>query len=181
MVQFLSVHASLGAVKLEGPQEVGSSLEVIPYGEDLVDHILHTLNTSSSKASSHHGVITEGHTLSRHLSESTLVDELLHALQVRVSVTEVRLHKAKHLGGSSIDAHEHSVVDLLQTKKLQDLSYLGGHVQDTADTDHEHELLLRRHEDATASLGISAVVDGVLGDLLEVGYEEVKKKGNRDS
>ncbi len=167
VVQFLSVHSALGTVELERPQKVSSSLEVIPNGVNLVNHILHALHTSSSKSSSHHSVITERHTLSRHLSESTLVDELLDALQVRVSVTNVRLYKAKHLRGSGIHAHKHSVVDLLQAKELQDLSHLGRHVQDTTNTDHEHKLLLRGHEDATSRLGSSAVVNGILGDLLE--------------
>jgi hypothetical protein len=45
VLELALVEATVGAVELEWPQEVGRLLEVGAHGEDLVNHILHANHT----------------------------------------------------------------------------------------------------------------------------------------
>ncbi len=56
-------------------------------------------------------------------------------------------------------------MDLAKSEKLEDLLDLGGHTDDTSDTNNEDKLLLRGHENLVVGLGVSAVIDGSLGKL----------------
>jgi len=90
-----------------------------------VHNVLNTLQGSALKAVGHHTVIGQGDSLGRDLSEAALVDQVLDRLQVGVSVCDERLDQAKHLGGSSVDTHEDTIVKLSKAKQLQDLLDLG--------------------------------------------------------
>jgi hypothetical protein len=54
---------------------------------------------------------------------------------------------------------------LAKSEELQDLLDLGGDADDTANTDHEDDLLLGGNEDLTVGLGSATVNDGIVGDL----------------
>ena len=77
-------------------------------------------------------VVGERNALLVDLAVSALVDELLDALQVGVTVRNPRLDDLDHLGGSLGDADEDTVVDLEEAEELQNLAGLGGDLVDTA-------------------------------------------------
>ncbi len=153
-------------MELEGPQEVRGGLEVLSHSIYLVNDILDALQASTLEAVGHHTVVRQRHSLSRDLSEAALVDKLLRGLEVGVSVCDERLDKAKHLGGSGVDTHEDTVVDLSKTEQLKDLLDLGGNIQDTSDTNDKNKLLLVANEDLAFTLGNTTIVDGIRLDLV---------------
>jgi hypothetical protein len=73
----------------------------------------------------------ERDTLLVDLTVTTLVDELADGLEVGLTVGDVGLNTEEHLGGRLGDLDEDTVVDLEETKELQDLAGLGGDVVDT--------------------------------------------------
>lgn len=81
------------------------------------------------------------------LAEATLVDQFLHALQVGVSVGDVRLDALKHANGGVVELDEDAVLDLAQTQKTQDLLFFRGHGVDTTDTDDKGYLGAFRYEE----------------------------------
>ena len=56
-------------------------------------------------------------------------------------------------------------MNLAKSQQLEDLLDLGGHTDNTSDTDNEDQLLLRGNEYLAVGLGVSAVIDGGLGKL----------------
>lgn len=131
MLELAGAEATVGVGQLEGPQEVGGLLEVGADGVDLVDKILNTDNAVLAEALLNDSVVGKGNTLLVDLSVSTLVDELLDALQVGVTVGDPRLNNLDHLSNSLGDANEDTVVDLQETEQLEDLAGLGGNLVDT--------------------------------------------------
>lgn len=67
------------------------------------------------------------------LSESTLVDEFTDGLEVGFTVGNVRGDQVEHGRGSLGQTNENTVVDLEETEKDEDLSWLGGNLVDTDD------------------------------------------------
>lgn len=131
VLELAGTEATVGVGQLEGPQEVGGLLEVGADGVDLMDQILHADNAVLAEVLLNDGVVGQGNTLLVDLSVSTLVDELLHALQVGVTVGDPRLNNLDHLSDGLGDADEDTVVDLKQTQQLEDLAGLGGDLVDT--------------------------------------------------
>lgn len=131
MLELAGTEATVGVGQLEGPQEVGGLLEVGADGVDLVDKILHADNAVLAEVLLDDSVVGQSNTLLVDLSVSTLVDELLDALQVGVTVGDPRLNNLDHLGDSLGDTDEDTVVDLQQTEQLEDLAGLGGNLVDT--------------------------------------------------
>ncbi len=54
--------------------------------------------------------------------------------------SDIRSDESEHLHNWSVDLKEDTVVELLQSEKLQDLSRLGGHLVDTDQSCREQEL-----------------------------------------
>jgi hypothetical protein len=166
--QLLSASVSVaGAIELEWPQEVSGGLEVGAHGDDLVDEVLNAGDAGLAEGRADHGVAADGHALATHLAKSALVDELSDGLEVGVSVGDEGLHQVEHLAGGGIHAHEHAVVDLAQTKKLQDLLHLGGNTNGTTNSDNKHELALIRDVQLTSGLGLASVVNISLSNLFQ--------------
>jgi hypothetical protein len=117
--------------ELEWPQEVGGLLEVGTDGEDLVDQVLHTHNAVLAQRVLDNGVVGESDALFVDLSVSTLVDELTNGLKVRVSICDPWLDDLQHLKGGLGHANEDTIVDLEETKELEDLAGLGCDLVDT--------------------------------------------------
>lgn len=176
VLELAGAETTVGVGQLEGPQEVGGLLEVGADGVDLVDEILHTDNAVLAEVLLDDGVVGQGDALLVDLSVSTLVDELLDALQVGVTVGNPRLNNLDHLGHGLGDADKDTVVDLEQTQQLENLAGLGGNLVDTErlsvnctvvalahdrsdrpniplDTDDEDQLGLLRHVELAALLG----------------------------
>lgn len=178
VLELAGVEATVGVGQLEGPQEVGGLLEVGANSVDLVDEILHADNAVLAEVLLNDGVVGQGNALLVDLSVTALVDELLDALQVGVTVGDPGLDDLDHLGDGLSDAHEDTVVDLKETKELEDLAGLGGNLVDTVellvmalsintfefgniplDTDDEDQLRLSRDVELAALLGDTAQAD----------------------
>lgn len=166
MVQLLAIEAAAGGGELHGPQEVRDGLEVRSNSENFVNDIFNAIDSNVAKGSLDNVVGAERNTLARDLAIATLVDQLTDRLQVRISVSNEGLNKSEHLDGGTVDANEHTVVDLAKSQQLEDLLDLGGHTDDTTNSDDEDKLLLRRNVDLVVSLGLAAVVDSILLELL---------------
>lgn len=142
MLELAGAETTSGGRELEGPEEVGSLLEVGANSEDLVDEILHADNAVLAEGVLNDGVVGKSSALLVDLAVTTLVDELLDGLQVGVTVGDPGLDDLKHLSGGLGDADEDTVVDLKETEELEDLAGLGGNLVDTLDADDEHQLAL---------------------------------------
>jgi hypothetical protein len=164
VLELAGAETTSGVAELEGPQEVGGLLEVGADGVDLVDQILHTDNAVLAKVLLDDGVVGEGNALLVDLSVTALVDELLDALQVGVTVGDPGLDDLDHLHGGLVDLDEDTVVDLEETEELEDLAGLGGNLVDTLDADDEDELLLGGDVEGTIVLG-----NALKADLLALG------------
>jgi len=148
-----------GRRQLEGPEEVGSLLEVGSNSEDFVDQILDRNDTILAKALLDELVVGQGDALAVDLAVSALVDELADGLEVRLSVGDPWLDDAKHLKGGLGKAHKDTVVDLKETEELEDLTGLGGDLVDTLDTDDKDKLGLGRDVERAIFLGITRDAD----------------------
>lgn len=176
VLELAGAETTSGVAELEGPQEVGGLLEVGADGVDLVDEILHADNAVLAEVLLDDGVVGKGNTLLVDLAVSALVDELLDALEVGVTVGNPRLDDLDHLGGGLGDTDEDTVVDLDETEELQNLAGLGRDLVDTLDTDQEDQLGLSRDIEGAIllgntsktdllTLGITVLLDVLLGTL----------------
>lgn len=165
VIQLLSLETAAGGLQLERPQEIGGVLEALTSGEDLVDDILNADDVLGAKGGTNNGVVAEGDSLATDLAETSLVDQFSSRLQVRVSVGNVGLHETEHFDGGGIKADENTIMYLAQSEKLEDLLDLGGHSDDTADSDHKHDLLLWGNEDLVVGLGSTTVGDSISSKL----------------
>jgi len=159
VLELAGAEATSGVAELERPQEVGGLLEVGADSVDLVDEILNADNAVLAEVLLDDGVVGDGNTLLVDLAVSTLVDELLDALEVGVTVGNPRLDNLDHLHGGLGDANEDTVVDLNQTEQLEDLARLGGNLVDTLDAHNEDELLLGRDVEVALLLGNAVEAD----------------------
>lgn len=164
VLEFSGAEATVGVAELEGPQEVGGLLEVGADGDNLVNEILHADDAVLSEALLDDGVVGQGDALLVDLAVPALVDELLDALEVGVTIGDPRLDNLDHLRSSLGDADEDTIVDLEKTEELEDLAGLRRNLVDTLDTDDEDQLLLGGDVEVAFLLG-----HAVEADLLALG------------
>merc|ERR1719327_617468 len=158
--------ATARRVELEGPEEVVRLLEGRADGVDLVDQLLHAVDAVLAKVRGEDVVIHQRNAALVNLAVATLVDELLHRLQVRVAERDVRRDVLQHVDDGLVDLQEHAVVELAEAEELEDLARLRGKLVDTDDTDAEDELRLRLDEKLVFHLRLAAHRDEVLLLLL---------------
>jgi hypothetical protein len=89
------------------------------------------------------------------LNVASLVDELGDSFSGRITVSDEWLDNTDHVPGGFVELHEHSVVELSQSKQLQDLLRLGGKLVDTSDSSNKGDLGLSLNVERASSLGIS--------------------------
>jgi len=77
-------------------------------------------------------VVVQGNALAMNLKIPALVDEFANGLNIRISISNVRLNELQHCGGGLIELNEHSVVDLANAKELQNLTAAGIQLVDTS-------------------------------------------------
>lgn len=82
-------------------------------------------------------VVSQRDALASDLSVSALVYELTNALEVRFTIGDPRLDDAKHLESGLSKADKDAIVNLEETKELENFARLGG---DLVDTVLPHEL-----------------------------------------
>ncbi len=131
MLEFPLLESTSGVAQLEGPEEVGSLLEVGANSVDLMNQIFHADDAVFAEILLNDGVISERNALFLDLAISTLVDELADTLEVWVSVGNPRVDNLEHLNGGLCDTDEDTVVDLKETQKLEDFAGLGSDLVDT--------------------------------------------------
>lgn len=156
--------AAGGVGELEGPQEVGGLLESRANGVDLVDEILHADDAELAESLLDDGVVGKRDSLLVDLTVSSLVAKLSDGGEVGVTEGNVGLDDSEELGSGLGDSHEDTVVDLVKSQKLENLSGLGGHLGDTLDSDNENKLGLGGDVEGTVELGLSSE-----SDLLSLG------------
>jgi hypothetical protein len=118
--------------QLEGPQEVVCLLEVRANSVDLMNEIFDANNVVLAEGFLDDLVVEQRNTLTIDLSKSTLVNKLTNTLQVRITIRDVRLNKAKHADGGRVQLDEHTVVNLAKAKELKDLLDARADCVDTA-------------------------------------------------
>merc|ERR1719174_293469 len=101
-----------------------------------------------------------------HLAVATLVDELLHGLQVRVAEGDVGRDVLEHVDDRLVHLEENAAVKLAKAEELKNLARLRGKLVDTDDTRAEDELRLGLNEELVFHLRLPAHRDEVLLLLL---------------
>ena len=119
--------------QLERPQEVAHLLEVGTNCEDLVNHVFHTDDTKFAEVLFNQLVVGERDALLVDLAVSTFVDELADGLQVRVAIGDVGIDDCEHLLRGLGESDKDTIVDLQESKELEDLPRLGSDLVDTLD------------------------------------------------
>jgi len=163
VLKLAGLESTGGRVQLEGPQEVGSCLEIGTNREDLVDEILNAENVQVSQSSLDNFVVRDSNGLLVNLSVSALVDKLADGLQVGVTIGNVWLNKTKHGGCSMSKLNKDTIVDLAKTQQLQNLARLGAHLVDTLNANNEGEF--RFSGNIVVTLGASGTLQA---DLLKL-------------
>ena len=117
----LLLPAVLWGVQLEWPKEVVSLLEGWSNSPDLVDEILNAADTLLSKDTRDDAVVSQRDSGAVDLSVATLVDKSANAITRWVSIGDEWLNSSDHVDSGTVEANEHSVVDLSESEKLHDL------------------------------------------------------------
>lgn len=162
----LALEATIGRAELDGPQEVADLLEVGSNSSDLVDNILKADDSIFAEAFFDGGVVRKTNSLALDFAVTTLVDDLLNGLEGGLTIGDVGLDQLQHLLGGLGQTDKHTIVDLKKTKKLKNLSGLGGKLVDTLSTDDEGELGLGRNEKVSGLLGLAHLVSNVVSSGL---------------
>ena len=116
----------LGGVELEGPEEVVGFLEVGSDGLDLVDEVFNAGNAVLlGEGAFNDRVVGQGNSGAANLAVASLVDKLSDHAGGGVAVSNVGLNSSHHVHGGFVKSHEHTVVELSESQKLQDL-FAGG-------------------------------------------------------
>merc|ERR1719282_73171 len=97
VVELSALEATVGAGKLEWPEERRDLLEVGAGGVDLVDDVLNGNDAVLAEIGLDDLVVGKRQALLVDLAVSSLVDELTDGLQVGLTVGNVRLNKLEHL------------------------------------------------------------------------------------
>ena len=153
--------------QLEWPQEVVGLLEVWTNGNQLVDQVVNGHDTELTEVSLDDGIVGESNSLLVDLTVTSLVNQLSDGGVRWVTVSNVWLNELQQLRGSLGDLDEGTSVDLSQSQKLQNLSWLWWDLVDTLDSDNEDQLWLSVDVVGARSLSVtSSLDDGSLGLLV---------------
>lgn len=68
---------------------------------------------------------------------------------------------SEHLHDGSVDLQEHTIMELLESEKLQDLSWLGGHLVDTDQSGSEQELGFGLNKEVAILSGLTSKSDQI--------------------
>ena len=151
--------ATVRVGQLEWPQEVVSLLEVRTDSVDFVDQVIDGQDTVLTQMFFDNLVVRQSNSLLVDLTETSLVDQLSDGRVGWVTVSNVRFDQLQKFGGSLGDLNENTVVDLVQSHQLQNLSLLWSHVVDTLDSDDEDQFWLTFDVEGTVGLGFTLGID----------------------
>jgi hypothetical protein len=150
VLEFPGAPAASGIGEFERPQEVGRLLEVGASSENLVDKIFYREDVELLEASFDDSIVGEGDALFVDLAVPTLVNKFANGLQVGLAMGQIRnkwlhdkctgwnipvgdigLDQTKHLLSRPGSLDKDTIVDLQQTKELQNLAGLRRNFIDT--------------------------------------------------
>jgi len=132
--------SATGSVQLEGPEEVGGILEVLANGEDFMNEIFNTDDSSAAKNLLNEFVRDDGFTTEIVLGKTALVDQLTDTLQIWVTPGDVGLANTQHVDSGLIQLDKDAVVDLSQSEELKGFAYLRVDLVDTTNTHDKGQL-----------------------------------------
>lgn len=116
MLELAISPATQGRRKLEGPDEVGSLLEVGTDGVNFVNQILDRQDRVLAQSSFDDSIVRKSNALFVDLTKTTLVKELTNSLKVRNTISNIRFNDLKHFFGSLVKFNKDTVVDLNKTE-----------------------------------------------------------------
>jgi len=145
--------------ELEWPEEVVGLLELWSAGGDFVDEVLDARDTDLAEFSSDDGVVSKWDSASVNLTISSLVDQVADGGSGWETVSHEWLDHSDHVPGGLVKLNESTVVELSQSKELQDLLWLWSKLVDTLDSDNESNLWLTLNVEGSSGLGISLGFD----------------------
>lgn len=145
--------------QLEWPQEVVSLLEVWTNSDDFVNQIIDRQNTVLTQVSFNDSVVGQRNSLLVDLTVTSLVQKLSNSRVGWVTVSDVWFNQLQQFNGSLGDLDESTRVDLVQSQKLQNLSWLWSNLVDTLNSDDEDQLVLSFNVEGTSSLSITLSLD----------------------
>lgn len=151
--------ATVRVGQLEWPQEVVSLLEVRTDGVDFVDQVIDRQDTVLTQMFFNYLVVGQSNSLLVDLTVTSLVNQLSDGGERWVTVSNVRFNQLQKFGGSLGNLDENTVVDLVQSHQLQDLSLLWSHVVDTLDPDDEDNLWLSFNVEGTVGLSFTLSIN----------------------
>ena len=131
MLELPCAESTSGIRELERPQEVACLLEVRTNRDDFVDQILHADNAKFAQVFLNELVVCESDTLLVDFTVAPLVDELTDRLEIGIAISDVWVYDCKHLLRGLGQTNEDAIVDLEESEKLKDLSWLWGNLADT--------------------------------------------------
>lgn len=127
-----------------------------------MDEVLNAVDTLAGELTGNDGVVGEGESLLVDLTVTSLVDELGDGGSGRETVSDERLDNTDHVPGGLVELDEDGVVELSQSKELEDLLRLGGKLVDTSNSNKEGNLRLSLDEEVTSLLGSSLIINEFL-------------------
>jgi len=148
--------------ELEWPQEVVGFLELWTASGDLVDEVLDAVDTVLAEFTSDDAIFSKWNSASVHLTSSSLVNKILDHVSWWISKGNVWFNNSNHVPCGFVELDEHSVVQLSQSKELQNLLWLWGKLVDTLNPDDESYLCLSLNVELTCLLGGSLSIDSSL-------------------
>ena len=127
----LDLEAAEWRVKLEWPQEVVSLLELWSASHNLVNKVLNTVDSVFAELTGNDAIVGQWNAASVNFTTSSLVDKLGNVLFGWISVCNIWLNNLNHVQSGFVEFDEHTVVELSQSQKLQDLLWLWSKLVDT--------------------------------------------------
>ena len=106
------------------PQKVVGLLEVGSTVGNLVDQVLNAYDSVLPQVLLYLLVVLDGDSGTIFLDESALVNQLRDRLLRGIPIGDARLDESEHLDGGFVELDENAVLELSQSQKSQDLSWL---------------------------------------------------------
>jgi len=147
-VDSLLLVASLWAVQLERPHILVDFLEVFSAGINLMNDIFNADDINLAEFACDGTITANRNPLTMNLETTSLVDQMPHSLEVRSSVGYIRLNKPQHFNCGRIEFDKSGVVNLSQSKELQNLSGSWVDTINTSNSDNNSNLCLRFPEES---------------------------------
>ena len=90
---------------------------------------------------------------------TSLVNKILDSLKSRVAIGNIGLDQSKHILCSTIDTDKYTIVNLSKSEELENLFDFGTDSDNTANSNYEHQFLLRSNEYLIVRLGGTSTIN----------------------